>query len=880
MIKKRSIGLLVLLLGFGCAKKKENELKIDPPFKNITIATTSITIQPNIQQIIKFENGVSVEIPENAFVDSNGNTIKEPVTLSLNTFTTPAEIIASGIPMTYSNDSISGTFESAGMFEITGKTATAEVFIDAKKALTISNPSKIYGDYDFFQFEVSKNDSIKKGQWKKLRDNTPTNAIPEAHLNTFQLKLDTINYPELIPLSNIQWKLATKYSDPKTNANQWILEKQWQSIEVSKPKYGFADSLFMSKVNYDGYLQSGAMVVTKDKSRIITTKTPVTKIWTREGKLLKTIDKVNTDYEPVEILNEKIIIIERRDGDYIYNLNGEELGKLPACHNRTLAHKQDIILYNKNGTDPTVYLFNIKDKTTKSIALREDLSGTSTGWNVFYPSFYLTKEDELITASADGIIIYDLNGKKNKQKKVRNNYFEYIENNQLKISELDGTLTIWNYKTDKEITSKREFFNFNEKRFHSAYSFSKPNSPFIIINIDDEQKSIIWNYEINEIDRVSFEIRQLENDSIPPNVVVGYNSKENSYHLYDCKARKDIITIPNYDYNINYDGSFYKLRVSPDQSRLLLTDNKYCRLYDSKGALLRDFKKLDSLINTAGFVKNDTIFSVSEDGIYRRWDKNGQEISSKKLKNSEYIYSYFGDNKILTQNVVFTSRNDYDVSGSLYFSPSRYRLYEYVDATSALFLNSKKEIVLQSLFPLEPNVHQLVVRTNDSEFITYVYLNDSDWEKINHYYTIRAKRINKEKERQEEEVKTLRRFQINQFGIYNWDRLMKQDNYVSFEANFKFPIPTAYNNITVFLVTAINGPVVVKYDSSSWDKFGLNPKAANKLIAILPDNKVAVFDQFDKLNYATILKDKKYTFNMKIIDKPITNLKDLETILE
>ncbi len=882
MIKKINLGFLILITLISCNTRKDINLKIEPPFNKLDIPSIKVKIDPSKKQVTRLENGVSIEIPENAFVDIDGNVIQEEVILTLNTFNSSAEIIASGIPMTYFDDETSGNFESAGMFQISGKTATTEVFIDKNKELTINYPSKVYGEYDFFQFKETNLDSTRTGHWKKLSNDRVQSGIPENTPSTFQLKFLTNDYPELTPLSTISWKLATEFCNPKNDKNRWALEQEWASVEISEPKYGFGDARMSSGVNYDKYLQTGAILVTKDKSRIITSKKPITKIWNDNGELIKTIDKVSSNYEPVQILNDKFLIIERNDGDYIYNFDGEEFGKLPQCHNRQLAISENIILYNANGTDPTVYLFSITDKKTKAIKLKEDNSDL---WNPgIYEHFILSPKDELLTNSLDGIVIYNLNGEVIKQRKGHYSSIRYLTANTLMIEELEGSLTIWNYKTNKEIKSKKQFFNLNRKlignTWHHSYHFNVPNTTYVVINEAGAENSILWNYEQNEINKLTFGISYLEKDSLPDNLLVGYNSKDEIYHLYDIEAKKDIIQIPDFGYNIYADGSYYHQSVSPDKSKLLINNSYYSRFYKINGDLIRDFKNYDSLIFTSGFVKNDFIFTLSEDGIYRLWDKKGNEISSTQLDNSEHIYGWQFENKIMTWNRIFRSRCYYDYSGNLLINPGRTWINHFLDTTSLIHLDHENSMVLKSLFKTEPSIYQLTIRTEESEYTTYVYLDKTDIQKINRYYTTRAKRISKEKERQHEELKTLRRFKIKEFGIYNWDIIIKQSNYLIFAADFIFDMPTDYSNMTIFLITEFNGPAVVKFDRDSWSNFAMSPDLPNKILAVLPDNKVAIFDNFDSIDFAKISVDKNYVFNMKTLAEPINNLSDLEKILE
>lgn len=98
MMKKVNLYLLIITTLISCNTRKDTSLKIESPFNNLDVPSIIIKVNPTKKQVARFENGVSIEIPENAFVDIDGNIIKEEVTLTLTSFNSPAEIIASGIP--------------------------------------------------------------------------------------------------------------------------------------------------------------------------------------------------------------------------------------------------------------------------------------------------------------------------------------------------------------------------------------------------------------------------------------------------------------------------------------------------------------------------------------------------------------------------------------------------------------------------------------------------------------------------------------------------------------------------------------------------------------------------------------------------------------
>lgn len=96
-------------------------------------------IDPKRKNQIKPDNkGTIIHVPENAFVDKNGNTITSNVTIQYREFSNSAEMAFSKIPMTYINGEEEFFFNSAGMFEIQTEANNKPVSLAKGKTLTIT----------------------------------------------------------------------------------------------------------------------------------------------------------------------------------------------------------------------------------------------------------------------------------------------------------------------------------------------------------------------------------------------------------------------------------------------------------------------------------------------------------------------------------------------------------------------------------------------------------------------------------------------------------------------------------------------------------------------------------------------------------------------
>jgi len=121
-------------------------------------------------------------------------------------------------------------------------------------------------------------------------------------------------------------------------------------------------------------------------------------------------------------------------------------------------------------------------------------------------------------------------------------------------------------------------------------------------------------------------------------------------------------------------------------------------------------------------------------------------------------------------------------------------------------------------------------------------------------------------------------------GIYNYDILWKQPDAVPLMADFDFDeLPAAAKQyVTVYLITG-EGRVVVGLPPHDWNKLRVNPEADNKMLAVLPGNKVALFPQSAFSAQKENIKassGKDYLFDMDVEKRDVNSLDDLRDMLK
>lgn len=866
--------VLAMLFGLGLTAcgPSVKEIAIEPPFENVELPRQELTLDPSKEQVVKFESGVTVDVPADAFVDAKGNPVNGEVTLQLKTFETPAEIIASGIPMTFEDGDQTRDFESAGMFQIQGLANGQEIAIAEGKDLAVNYPSASVGEYDFFYFEESEDEGTTKGHWQQLSKPKETEAEELEGFGTFKLQFDDTSYTELAPLNDIDWKAATKLHNPLNAENKWVLDEKWTMLDVSKPKYGFGEKVFNDSGHWKGISPDSLSILVGNKSS--------SRLRNRNGELILEVKNPDHIYRYAEVFNKSYFSLKRKDWEYIYDFSGKQLAKIERSFDKCLSSDESRLICRKYREPETVFIYTMKGKLVKTLHLKEypyNPKGPSV-----YEHFILTVGDDIVVNDANGVSIYDLDGNLKQNRGELCYSVDTIGKSLLLLEQHDGKLTVWDYQRSVEVTSSRTYgLPSKVKDNHIVYGHIKSvfKTDYITIRGAGDQHTWLWNWKTNEAIKLDFEVDASRWAKLPSHLIEGYSSENSTYYVYDVEQKQTILSLPEYDPR-RWEGSYHHASFTDNGQYFLINNGKVSRLYSRMGTLIRDFMAFDSSTIHTEFTSESTIGTISRMGIYREWNLKGEERKSIELDGALFDMAWTSDNWITTKSRSMGLVEVYDLDANLLFSDWNYfhklgrkeLLRRYYDLSS---------ISLEKLFALEKDMYQLSLIKDDKQFHTYVYLTQLQKEAIERYEQARLVRFNAEKNRQKVETRIVRRFAIKKFGIYNYDRFVIDKSRIHLAASFDFGQAIDFNNITVFLITDFNGPSVIKFYKSTWDKFSFDPTKPNRLLAVLPDNKVAYFSQtdFDMLDIEAIKQSKAYQFNMKVSDKPIAELMDLEKVL-
>ncbi len=162
---------------------------VKPPIPGLDVETNYYTINAGTENILTYASGTKIVIPADAFVDKNGNLVKENITISYREFRDPIDFLVSGIPMKYDSGGVISNFESAGMFEINASIKQESLKLAAGKKITMDFVSTSKDTtYNFYAY----NDST--GNWSYLNKPKPTPKTEKAYQSIFSNAINIYKY--------------------------------------------------------------------------------------------------------------------------------------------------------------------------------------------------------------------------------------------------------------------------------------------------------------------------------------------------------------------------------------------------------------------------------------------------------------------------------------------------------------------------------------------------------------------------------------------------------------------------------------------------------------------------------------------------------------
>jgi hypothetical protein len=139
-------------------KAEEAKPCIAPPISGLNIPYTIFKVNAEKGGEFAFKTGSKLTVPQNAFTDENGKSLKGEVELHYREFHDPADFFVSGIPMTYDSAGVKYQFESAGMMEMLAFQNGKAVNMAPGKTINVELASNYKGtEYNLYKLDTLKN---------------------------------------------------------------------------------------------------------------------------------------------------------------------------------------------------------------------------------------------------------------------------------------------------------------------------------------------------------------------------------------------------------------------------------------------------------------------------------------------------------------------------------------------------------------------------------------------------------------------------------------------------------------------------------------------------------------------------------------------------
>jgi hypothetical protein len=220
-----AVAIISTLLLCSCEGKKKEETNIEiaptvsvikPPIPKFHIPYQNFRVVPDSTTVLTTPRGTKIRIPANAFLDKDGNVIKDKVDITFREFHTPLDFYLAGIPMTYNENGIEKVFESGGMVEINVTSNKKEVFVNSKNKIKVDMNSWTEST-EFNAYDLDKNTGkwIEKGkdsisiskpeiEKEELDELTATPPMPRiATSSSFSIEVDKDLHPEIAIYENV-----------------------------------------------------------------------------------------------------------------------------------------------------------------------------------------------------------------------------------------------------------------------------------------------------------------------------------------------------------------------------------------------------------------------------------------------------------------------------------------------------------------------------------------------------------------------------------------------------------------------------------------------------------------------------------------------------
>jgi hypothetical protein len=596
---------------------------MDPPFTNVVVPVNQFEVNGNEDKIIRLKNGSSLSIPKNAFVDKNGKVIEGKINIEYREFSKAADIIASGIPMVYEDENgNTEQMESGGMFELRGKVNNEEVFIAKDKSISVNMSSDIKGEFDFYLLEEEGEKEVPQSQasfliteayaqapssksqkvrWKKLTD-LVNKKEEEAKVDNnttgpkFQLKFDTVKFPETKYLSKINFQLATEDfpMNPLAKENNWVTKEKWERLEIRKAEL---KPKLLKSISYKGKKDSWFHTFSQmlpDSSGIVVNDGKLT-LYDFTGKKLSNFGDTSINYIIASPKSDLFLCYSHQENvpGLLYSKEGKLIKNLGSVSNGHFLSGGDRIVYNDKdySYDELVnyYFIDRNGNLLNKYSTSKGIIGKSDNYiRSWYREMISNDKKYVLILSAPEIKVFDsdgkiLNGFSHSEDIIDIGFLNF--ENCIGFVYKNGMVKIWDWKNNQTISSPYPIMD--RGRFYSYIDYGNhPTKPEILLANPSGNGFYIWNWKDNTFKSIATNSKEK----------VYYNSKHP--FIYGSPTGEGLGR-PQKIWNdqgklIAETNDYLEVDYSSDNHVLLLNDNNKVFVKDNNGQELKNFENYDT----------------------------------------------------------------------------------------------------------------------------------------------------------------------------------------------------------------------------------------------------------------------------------------------
>ncbi|MCP4442926.1 MAG: hypothetical protein GY810_28810 [Aureispira sp.] len=112
---------------------------------------------------------------------------------------------------------------------------------------------------------------------------------------------------------------------------------------------------------------------------------------------------------------------------------------------------------------------------------------------------------------------------------------------------------------------------------------------------------------------------------------------------------------------------------------------------------------------------------------------------------------------------------------------------------------------------------------------------------------------------------TIRSFELVGFGIYNYDKLMKEEDRIEVLADFE--VKTNTNPLDLVFCLPEDNKTVIKYPTKDWNKVNLLPNNAARFITFLPNNTIGLYaaEEYKSIDFDAVRNQSEPKYNFTLV---------------